>query len=569
MLSTLRQSIEAIFKDVGVENPIEFSTPPKPEMGDLAFACFNLAKQSGKKPNEIAVELAEKINKILSEDSLINKTQAFGPYLNIFFKPEAVVSTTVSEVIKKKKKFGHVELGFGKKVMIEYPSNNTHKEFHIGHLRNVCIGNSLVKLYENAGYRVYPVNYLNDFGAHVAKCLWGLQKFHANEKIPKNKQKWLGEIYAEASKYLKEHEEVAEEVASIQKKLEAGDKEIWPLFMKTRKWSMDKFVELFKELGVKHAAVFYEKDIKADGQKKVDELIKKGVATVGEGGAIIVDLSPYKLDIALVRKSNGVGLYLTSDLPLADKKFKKYQVDESIVITGEEQKFYFKQLYKILELLGEKRKLTHISYGLINLPEGKMSSRTGNVILYENLRDQVMESMVEETSKRHENWSAKKIKDTASILTQAALKFDIQKHEAVKNIVFDIKEATAFEGFSGPYVLYTIARINSLVGKAKKEKIKTNKKFNLLVTSDEKALALQIGDVEDVLKKALENYNPSVVARFAFELAQSFNNFYNKQKVVDPDNKDVSGARLSLALAAQQTLQNLLSVLTIGWVDEM
>ena len=159
---------------------------------------------------------------------------------------------------------------------------------------------------------------------------------------------------------------------------------------------------------MKHVAVFYEKDIKAKGQKIVDELLKTGIATVGEGGAIIVDLSAYKLDIALVRKSNGVGLYLTADLPLAEEKFKKYDVDESIVITGQEQTFYFKQLYKILELMGEKRKLTHLSYGLVNLPEGKMSSRSGNVILYEDLRDQVYEKMLQETKDRHADWNEKK-----------------------------------------------------------------------------------------------------------------------------------------------------------------
>ena len=483
MLRGLRLEIENILRKAGVENPADFSVPPKQEMGDLAFPCFTLTKATGKKPNEVSTELFQKINAALNNDSIIEKVVAFGPYVNFFLKSEKITAGVIEEVLEKKSNFGSSKLERDKKVMLEYPSNNTHKEFHIGHFRNVCIGNTLVKLYEATGAKAYPVNYLNDFGSHVAKCLWGLEKFHGHEKAPKNKQKWLGEIYAEANQYLKNHPECEEEVQKIQKQLEAKDKKIWPLFIKTRKWSVKKFEELFKELGVKHVAVFCEKDIKAKGQTKVDELLKKGIAKVGEGGAIIVDLSEYGLDVALLRKSNGTALYLTSDVPLAEEKFKKFPVDESIVITGEEQKLYFKQLYKILELTGVKSRLTHLTYGLINLPEGKMSSRTGNVILYENLRDEVEGQLAAETKERHPEWSKKKTSDTVKKLTLAALKFDILKHEAAKNITFDVKEATSFEGFSGPYVLYMVARVNSLVQKAKSAGIKPGKKLQLLTSA--------------------------------------------------------------------------------------
>jgi arginyl-tRNA synthetase len=564
MLRPILREIEGALQAAGIPEAKEFSVPPKPEMGDIAFACFSYAKAAGKKPNEVANEVVSKI----TPGHLVEKVQAFGPYVNFFLNSEAVSELTVKEIQNAGENFGSSDSGKGKKVLIEYPSNNTHKEFHIGHFRNVCIGNALVQLYRHAGYKVYPVNYLNDFGAHVARCLWGLQKFHGGEQPPENKQKWLGQIYAEASRYLKEHEEAAVEVAEIQKKLEAKDKGIWPTFMETREWSIERFEELFDELKVEHEEVFYEKDIKAKGQKIVDRLLEQGVAKVGEGGAIIVDLSPYKLDIGLVRKSNGVGLYLTSDLPLAEEKFKKFDVDESIVITGEEQTFYFKQLYKILELMGVKKKLTHLSYGLVNLPEGKMSSRTGNVILYEDLRDQVYEKMYNETKERHADWSEKKVADTAHVLSLAALKFDMQKHEAAKNIVFDIKEATAVEGFSGPYILYVIARINSIEQKAKTEKIKSGEPKGL-VTPEEKKLCIMMGEMEDVITKALNNYNPSAIARYVFEVAQAFNDFYNKCSIVGAETKELAGARLTLTLAVKDVLTSLLSILTIDTVKEM
>ncbi len=568
MLRQIRTEIEALLASAGLRAD-ELTIPPKSEMGDLAFPCFAQAKVVGKKPNEIAVEVASSLNKKLDSTSVVTKVQAFGPYVNFFLNPATITELVVRLVQKEKNLFGDSKTGKGKKVLVEYPSNNTHKEFHIGHFRNVCIGNAVAQLYGRSGYKVFPVNYLNDFGAHVARCLWGLLKFHANDLPPVNKQKWLGEIYAESSRYLKEHPEFETEVADVQKQLEAKDKKIWPLFMKTREWSIEKFEEIFSELKVKHDRVFYEKDIKAKGQKIVDKLLKRGIATVGEGGSIIVDLSQYKLDVALVRKSNGVGLYLTADLPLAEEKFKKYDVDESIVITGQEQTFYFKQLHKILELMGEKRKLTHLSYGLVNLPEGKMSSRTGNVILYEDLRDQVYEKMFEETKDRHADWDEKKICDTARKLSMAALKFDMQKHEAGKNIVFDIREATSIEGFSGPYILYVVARINSLVAKAKKEKINIGKDFSGLVSEEEKKLALMMGESEAIISKALVQYNPSVITRYCFEMAQAFNDFYNKHSVLSAETPALAGARLALSLTVRQVLENMLSILTIDTVVEM
>jgi arginyl-tRNA synthetase len=337
--------------------------------------------------------------------------------------------------------------------------------------------------------------------------------------------------------------------------------------MTTREWSTKKFEALFKELGVKHDAVFFEKDIKATGQGIVDDLLKRGIATVGDGGAIIVDLSEYGLDVALVRKSNGVGLYLTSDLPLAELKFKKFAVDESIVITGQEQTFYFRQLYKILELMGFKKKLTHINYGLVTLPEGKMSSRTGNVILYEDLRDTVLESLLATTREHHPEWPDKKIHATAKALTMAALKFDMQKHEANKNIVFDTKEATSVEGFSGPYVLYAIARINSIVKKV--GEMNGEPDFSLLTAPQEKELAVMLGNFGSVTQKALEQYNPSVIARYAFDTAKAFNDFYNTCSIAGAETEALKQARLALALAAKQGLINTLTLLSISPVEEM
>lgn len=572
MLDKIKKEIVDLLKGAGVAGEVELTTPPNPELGDFAFACFTIAREWGVSPAEAAKKISPQL--LVRSSQFIEKVEALGPYVNFYLYTEKIGDMVIreistKEVVEKGNKYGSNNSGKGKKILIEYPSNNTHKEFHVGHFRNVCIGNTLVRLYEKNGYKVYPVNYLNDFGNHVAKCLWGLLKFHKDEKPPANQQKWLGEIYTEASAKLKENPDFAPEVAEIQRQLESHDKKLWPLFIKTRQWSIDQFDKIFKDLGVKHKAVFYEKDLKAKGQKIIDDLLKKGIAQVGEGGAIIIDLSQYNLDVALLRKSNGAGLYFTSDLPLAMEKFKKCNADESIIITGTEQNLYFKQLYKILGLMGFKKKLTHIGYGLINLKEGKMGSRFGNVILYEDLYNGVFEQLKAESKQRHPDWSEKKINANAQILALAALKFDMQKHEASKNIVFDAKEATSVEGFSGPYVLYAVARINSLLNKTLKSRRAFKPEFSTLDKPEEKQLVLWLAKYEEVIKKALAEYNPSVITRYCFDLAQAFNTFYNSCPILKAETKQVVLARVALAVSVKQVLENALGLLSIETVEEM
>ncbi|MEK7213069.1 MAG: arginine--tRNA ligase [Patescibacteria group bacterium] len=572
MLLAIKKEIEQALQSAGVKGGFGLSVPPKPELGDLSFTCFEVAKNWKMSPAEAAKKIEVSLDSLRQladrgNDNIVEKIKAFGPYVNFYLNSGKTTEVVLKAIQKQGKKYGQSKLGAGKKALIEYPSNNTHKELHIGHLRNICIGNALVNLFSVSGHKTISVNYVNDFGAHVARCLWGLQKFHAKENPPADKQKWLGEIYAESSQYLAQHPKLAGEVAELQKKLEAKDKTIWPLFKQTRAWSLEGFDKAFKELGVKHKAVFYEKDVKDKGQKVVDELLKKNIAKVGEGGAIIADLKPYGLDIGLLRKSNGSGLYLTSDLGLAKAKAKKYKPSESIHITGTEQDFYFKQLFKILELAGYKYKMTHLGYGLVNLPTGKMSSREGKVVLYETVRDEVYKDVWAETKSRHHDWPEKQVEETAKKISLAAIKFEFLKHEAAKIIVFNIEEAISFNGFTGPYVLYAVARINSLLKKAKSAGFKVNS--NLLKEPEEKKTVLLLAGYDEVLKKALENYNPSVLVKYAFDVAQQFNDFYNKHNVTNAGSEELIKARLALCVSVKQVLENVLEILTMETVEEM
>src|SRR3989339_310128 len=566
MLAVIKQEIEKqLQKFDSQDKGWSLVIPPDSSWGDLSCPCFDPAKIRQVNPVALAKEVADFWQKNIKE-SWVEKVVAVGPYVNFFLSAPYLAGQVVPRVLTDKH-FGQNRQGKKKRIMVEYPSQNTHKEFHIGHLRNICIGNALVNLFQANGFQVVPVNYINDFGRHVAKCLWGIQKFYPQFTPRTEQQKWLGQVYAEASQYLADHEDANQEVDEWQARLEAREPRTMKLFRQTRAWSLQGFTQILRELKTKHRRVFYESEVKDRGQQIVDELLQKGLAKIGEKGAIIIDLQAFGLDIALLRKSTGAGLYLTSDLSLAEKKFKKYKVAESINITGSEQNFYFKQLFKILELNGFKHKMTHIGYGLVNRPEGKMSSRLGNVILYADLRQQIFEHLAGETTKRHPDWSTTKVNQTARIMTLAVLKFTMQKHEASKVITFDFEEAVSFDGYSAPYILYALARINSL---RRKSQIRGRRAdFTCLVEPSEKQLILLLAQYPEIVEKAFADYNPSVIAKYCFDLSQAFNDWYNQCSILQAGNPVLIKARLALAWAVKLNLERALGILTIEAVEEM
>lgn len=554
--------IKKILQNAGVKGEIELTTPPNPEMGDLSFACFNIAREWRIGPKEAAEQIKAKAGG--KKSKLVEKMEVAGPYVNFYLKTSELAKIVLDKIKKQGGKYGRAEKKQKEKVMVEYSQPNTHKEFHVGHFRNVCIGSTLVNLFRAAGFKTVSANYIGDIGAHVAKCLWYIKKY---DKIaPKtHKGKWLGRMYAEASRIAEENPNYKNEIQEVQQKLEAGNKEWVKLWKETKQWSLEEFKKIYDLLGVKFDAWFYESEVEKPGKDMVARLLKSGVAKKGEGGAIIVDLNEYGLDIFLVLKSDGTTLYATKDLALAKKKFDEYKIDKSIVVVDSRQAFYFKQLFKTLELAGWKKDLKCLAYEFVKLPEGAMASRTGNVILFEDLYNDVFVSALEEIKTRHAAWELKTMEKAASRIALSALKFDMLKHATDRVVVFDKKMALSFDGFTGPYVLYAVARINSILKKAKIKK----GDFALLVQPEEKRLLLSLAKYGEVAQDALKNYNPSAITRYCFDLAQQFNDFYNKHSVLNAENKGLIGARLQLSAAVKNVLKNALGLLTIDTVEEM
>ena len=420
----------------------------------------------GKNHVDVASDL---ISKLKSKE--FSSVKVAGPYLNFKLKTELLIENVLNEISKECEKYGQNKKGKKERIMIEFSNVNTHKEYHIGHLRNIAYGDAVVRILNKCGQNVIPVSYVNDFGIHVAKTLWAYLEFYKDTELPENKGEFLGEIYVKASNESKENKLVKGMIEAIIKKIESRDGKEYELWQKTRKWSIEQFDKIYDELGVKFEKKYYESEFIDKGKKQVDDLLKKDIL-VKSRGAVIADLEKYNLGVLVILRSDGTATYPVADIPLAEAKFKDYKFDKSIYIVDTAQSLYFKQLFKILELMGYTEEKVHLSYDVVKLPSGKMSSRLGNTVTYAELKQKLFDKALEETSKRHEDWDKQKQEENAWEIAKGAMKFEMIKIGSDQIITFNIDKALSFQGYTSAYLQYTIARINSII---KKSEIKINK----------------------------------------------------------------------------------------------
>ena len=520
-------------------DPNSFSPTPKPELG---FFASNIAFQLDGNPAQNASELAIKIK------SPVLAVKAVGPYLN-FFPSEDYSKKLVTGILKDKENYGRGEKK-KEKIMVEFSQPNTHKAFHVGHIRGTSLGFAMANILEHSGYDVIKATYDGDTGTHIAKCLWAMQKFHAGEKPPAQKGKWLAEIYREANSKLKENEEYEKEVREVfHKMFFEKDKDLLALWKETRQWSLDEFDEIYKEMGVSFDVEFFESEVEEEGTSIVKKMLDDGLAKIDDE-AIIIDLD--KLGVYLLLRRDGTPLYSTKDIALAKKKFEEYEIDKSIYITASEQKLHFQQLFKTLELMGfpQAKDCVHIPFELVMLPEGKMKTREGTVIFYEDFAAEAKKRALKEIEEK--NPELKDKESVARAVGIGAIKYAMLRVSNNKTITFDWDKSLSFDGETAPYIQYANVRCHSILDKAKKKP-----KAGIVEATE---LIYQLSRLDDVIHESASGYSPHLLAAYTYSLADSFSKFYTKQPVIGSKDEE---ALLAVVEATSVVLELCLKLLGI------
>ncbi|MEA3355113.1 MAG: arginine--tRNA ligase, partial [Patescibacteria group bacterium] len=514
-------------------------------------------------------ELAEKIVKKLHEGSLkklIKKIEVAGPgFINISIQKDYLIKETERVLrgdLKKKVKWG-------KKVMVEYAHPNTHKQFHIGHLRNILLGESISRLLETVGIKVIRTNYQGDVGLHIAKAIWGILSISKDYNLVKNKSifkriEFLGKAYAKGAKAYEDSEKAKKEIIEFNQQIYEGKGKIIELWKETRGWSLEYFDLIYKRVGTKYDKFYFESEC-GEGLEIAKKALKKRILKKSKG-AVVFDGSKYDLDTRVFINSIGLGTYEAKELGLAPQEFSDFgEIDKCIHVVGPEQKSFFEVTFKVEELIDPKMfkdKQYHRVYELVDLKKGKMSSRTGKVVTGWWLMDEAV-------SKIKKNF---KVDDeTAEKIGVGAVKYGFLKIGPMQRIAFDMDESVSLSGNSGPYLQYTYARCQSVLLKVPNLAnfaTYSQSRFGTL-TEKENVVLRSLYRFEEVLAEAAEELSPNLVCNFLYDLAQKYNSFYNKHRILKADKEDQKEFRLWLTMATKEILKKGLGVLGIKVLEKM
>ncbi|MEX0932928.1 MAG: arginine--tRNA ligase [Candidatus Pacearchaeota archaeon] len=531
--------------------------PPNHDMGDYAFPCFFLSKQLKDEPHQIALQLREKIGNY--PQTIFEDIQVQGPYINFFIDRKELARKAVWDILTKKDDYGKTNLGKNKKVIIDFSAPNIAKPFGISHLRSTIVGNSLANICDFFGFNVKRINYLGDWGTQFGKLLLGYEKFGNEEKLKKNPMKHLLEIYVKANK--KQYDEKAREWF---KKLEDGDKKAQMLWRVFRELSLEHFKQVYKTLGIKFDVYSGESFSVKKADKALKELEEKKLVRKSQN-ALIVDLKSEGLGVCIIKKSNEGTTYALRDIAEAIDRKKKYDFFRSIYQVGQEQRLYFKQVFRILELMEYSwaKDCIHSDHGFyLDKHKKKFATRKGKTVLFQEVLDKTVSLAKKEIRKRDKKLSEKKLEQRALKIAIAAIIYGDLKNNKSSNIVFDLNRFISFDGDTGPYILYSYARASSIM-----KKTKTNAKFEIKELHDKEVkLIKKLLEFPKIVLNSYNNLNPSLIANYVYQLSQIFNDFYHSCQVVGSKEESF---RMALVEAFRTVTRNSLKLLGIETIEEM
>ncbi len=563
-----------------VESYLEI--PPDPEMGEYAFPCFVLSRRMKKAPQEIASSLALQIEPGL----LLEKTINSGPYLNFYVRRPALAAGIFSQVLEKEQNYGFLSDGEGQTVLIDYSAPNIAKPFGVGHLRSTVIGNSLSRIYRALGYRVVGINHLGDWGTQFGKLIVAFQRWGEQSLLERDPVHYLFQLYVRFHKEADDNPELDDEARQKFRELEKGNKDALALWERFRTLSLDEFQRIYNFMGISFDSYLGESYYNDMLEKTIKLAQEKGLAKESEG-ALVADLEPYGLPSCLLQKKDGAALYITRDLTAAIYRYETYRFSKLFYVVGSEQTLHFKQLFKILELLGFPwaKDCVHVPFGLIRFKEGRMSTREGNVIFLEDVLDRSIKlarSIIQEKNPDLEN------KENASqAVGLGAVIFGDLVNDRIKDVEFDWDSVLDFSGETAPYIQYAHARICSILRRAGANfsgDLKTDLHFFNSSSADESAELRKIGEAfnapeeeqliitmsrfSEQIRRAGEELKPSILAHYLVNLARDFNKFYHTCPVLTADEKSKT-ARLLLIQGVRTVLCNGLKLLGIAAPREM
>jgi arginyl-tRNA synthetase len=572
----IEQQIHTIFKENSIPLAEDMGWAPVPFSGEWGistsfFKVAALEAKSGKSLNvpQRAEEIARLVAENLPPQEYFSRIEAAGGYLNLYFDPRLFSARVVNSVLSADH-FGKGDPK-GKTLMVEFSQPNTHKAFHVGHLRSAILGDAVCRILEFAGYDVIRANYYGDMGLHVIKWLWNYQKFHSGETPPADATRWMGDLYAEANRRLEEDPGLESEIRELYARWDRQEPEIVDLWKQTRKWSVDGFRDLYDVLDIHFDRFYANSEVEFQGKELVDELIKKGIAEdLRPDDAVIVRLDDLlglkkeKFRVLVILRSDGTALYSTEELALAKLKFEEYPLDKSIYVVDVRQSLHFQQVWKTLEIAGFSwaENLEHLSYELVNLPGNVvMASREGTVVLLEDLIREAKSRAFEVVEEKNPDLNQGEKKEIARAVGLGSIKFPMLDRENTRIVTFDWETALDFNGQAAPYIQYAHVRANSILKKADGlPSAAIDPDYELDPT--EVSLIENISQFPAVIQNAAREYKPLHLTHALFEVARSFNAFYRQAPVLNAD-PEVRDFRLQLVEASRIVLSAGLNLLGI------
>lgn len=569
---------------IPIENLV-IETPPNPEMGDVGIPMFPFAKVLRKAPPMIA----EAVVAIISKDersASIGQFLAVGPYVNLKLNKVAAISDTLVLIQNQGEKYGTLDSKGevplkGRRVMVEFSSPNTNKPLHLGHLRNDALGESISRILKEAGAEVYKVNIINNRGVHICKSMLAYQKFHqpkgeTPESLNIKSDRFVGDCYVEFDKWNKQDSSAEAQAQELLVKWEQGDKEVHELWETMNNWAIHGIQQTYKRTGVSFDKLYYESDTYLKGKEEILKGLEEGIFYKEEDGSVWVDLAEIGLDKKVLLRKDGTALYMTQDIGTAIYRHKDWAFNQLVYVVGSEQQYHFKVLFYVLKKLGYQwaDQLYHLSYGMVNLPEGKMKSREGTVVDADDLINSLRDGALEEIATKGREEAVGNPNEVAESIALGALHYYLLQTTPTKDMLFNPKESLSFNGNTGPYLQYMGARICSILKKAEEKGVSVAKGTDgaeLLSHETEWELIKILGEYPKTVVKAAQDLDPSQVATYLYNVAKSFSRFYHDCPAlgIAQENPQLASARLALIQATRIVLKKGLNLILVPFLETM